>query len=333
MGKYEVNKRIDWVDFLKGLGILLVLLGHFTEPFIGEYKILKVLFVFIYSFHMPLFCLLSGLVIKRIKLDKIKKYILIYLFSQVIYAIFRILFLNYNFSLKSFIIGILFPFWHLWYLEALIIWNISLILIQKMNINKFVAFILSIILSLVSGYIAVPLSLQRSISFYPFFLFGYLYKDFILRKVDNRNNKILFVNTFIIALIFLLKVYFLDSINLESLFEYASYKVGNYSIEDRLIFTILGLYLSYAISLLAAIHRSKKITRLSEYSFSIYIFHALVFFTLKQLNVHQYILDTNNLMITVLYILICIISCVFIFSNHIFNNLLNKIGTIFFLKN
>ena len=39
-------KRIEWIDIARGIGIILVILGH-----IGIGKIGK----FIYSFHIPLF--------------------------------------------------------------------------------------------------------------------------------------------------------------------------------------------------------------------------------------------------------------------------------------
>jgi len=47
------NNRMYWVDNAKGIGILLVLLGHTPLPV--EYKL------FIYAFHMPLFFFLAGL--------------------------------------------------------------------------------------------------------------------------------------------------------------------------------------------------------------------------------------------------------------------------------
>jgi fucose 4-O-acetylase-like acetyltransferase len=57
----EKDKRIEWVDTAKGIGILLVILGHtILLPFIS---------VPIYAFHMPLFFLLSGLFIKANKYE------------------------------------------------------------------------------------------------------------------------------------------------------------------------------------------------------------------------------------------------------------------------
>jgi fucose 4-O-acetylase-like acetyltransferase len=53
----EINKcttRVGWIDFCKGIGIFLVVLGHILRDVIAV--------DYIYSFHMPLFFFLSGLV-------------------------------------------------------------------------------------------------------------------------------------------------------------------------------------------------------------------------------------------------------------------------------
>lgn len=46
-------KRIDWIDVAKGIGIILMVMGHTSMP--------DAINRWIYSFHMPLFFLLSGL--------------------------------------------------------------------------------------------------------------------------------------------------------------------------------------------------------------------------------------------------------------------------------
>lgn len=48
------NARIPWIDTAKGIGIVLVILGH-------TYSIPHWIYCLIYGFHMPLFFLLSGL--------------------------------------------------------------------------------------------------------------------------------------------------------------------------------------------------------------------------------------------------------------------------------
>lgn len=53
-----MEKRIPWIDFCKGIGIYLVVFGHFLPTGTP----LKVI---IYSFHVPLFFILSGYLLKE----------------------------------------------------------------------------------------------------------------------------------------------------------------------------------------------------------------------------------------------------------------------------
>jgi fucose 4-O-acetylase-like acetyltransferase len=61
--------RLDWVDHAKGLGILLVVYGHVQRGVVnaglGEGPLLAWVDYAIYTFHMPLFFLLSGLFLGR----------------------------------------------------------------------------------------------------------------------------------------------------------------------------------------------------------------------------------------------------------------------------
>lgn len=80
--------RVDEIDIAKGLGILLVIVGHLLPEDSWARQI-------IYSFHMPLFMILSGMVISDKKESKlsnnIKKesnLIIAYLFWSVFYILF-----------------------------------------------------------------------------------------------------------------------------------------------------------------------------------------------------------------------------------------------------
>lgn len=54
-------ERLDFIDYAKGIAILLVVIGHLLQyNFVGTPA--KELFDVIYSFHMPLFMFLSGYV-------------------------------------------------------------------------------------------------------------------------------------------------------------------------------------------------------------------------------------------------------------------------------
>lgn len=51
------NKRIQYIDIAKTLGIIFVIAGHVVS---SDTEIKKV----IYSFHMPLFFMLSGMLVE-----------------------------------------------------------------------------------------------------------------------------------------------------------------------------------------------------------------------------------------------------------------------------
>lgn len=55
--EYSEKKRIAWIDISKGIAILCTIVGHC----IGKNKI----GIFIFSFHMPLFFVLSGYTLKK----------------------------------------------------------------------------------------------------------------------------------------------------------------------------------------------------------------------------------------------------------------------------
>ena len=49
------NKRVTYIDIAKGLAILCVIIGHTTQ-----YIDIGIINPFVFSFHMPLFFVLSG---------------------------------------------------------------------------------------------------------------------------------------------------------------------------------------------------------------------------------------------------------------------------------
>lgn len=50
------TSRLSWLDIMKGIGIILVV-GHISSN--------KIIFNWLYSFHMPLFFFAAGWYIKR----------------------------------------------------------------------------------------------------------------------------------------------------------------------------------------------------------------------------------------------------------------------------
>jgi acyltransferase len=84
------KQRINWVDIAKGLGIILVVVGHTKFGYVD----------FIYSFHMPLFFIISGLLFTSSKCrvsfkdflaDRFKRLIIPYFASCIFFYTFWVL--------------------------------------------------------------------------------------------------------------------------------------------------------------------------------------------------------------------------------------------------
>ena len=94
------NKRIDWIDIVKGIGILLVILGHAPRDIMREkFFIIDFFYQIIYSFHMGLFFSISGCIYVYTKKSNQSIYLFMkklffkliipwFIYSMIIYLIF-----------------------------------------------------------------------------------------------------------------------------------------------------------------------------------------------------------------------------------------------------
>lgn len=71
-----MNDRVEWIDTAKGIGIILVVLGHIW--------LTRESYHYIYSLHMPLFFFLSGYLVNFAKYDRFRQFIMAKLSSLVI---------------------------------------------------------------------------------------------------------------------------------------------------------------------------------------------------------------------------------------------------------
>jgi fucose 4-O-acetylase-like acetyltransferase len=68
--RFEDQTHVDWIDYAKGLGIFLVVLGHVLSGLresgiIGNSGAYQLTMSAFYAFHMPLFFFVSGLFVRR----------------------------------------------------------------------------------------------------------------------------------------------------------------------------------------------------------------------------------------------------------------------------
>lgn len=194
------KKRLLWADALKGVLILLVVLGHSIQNTIGDDCYTNHMWNFIYSFHMPAFMAVSGYLSFRVK-DKVggaKLYSTIWRrFKQlvipfVLWTVFLLLY-NNSFTIESIVEYILYPDKGLWFLWVLFIINvifvISDLLSEKTKIKQEIV-MLSICVVLAITMVMFELrvfSFQFIAYYFMFYVVGYyLHKYYDRLKTDNR---------------------------------------------------------------------------------------------------------------------------------------------------
>lgn len=187
------KERERWIDGVKGIAIILVVLGHVLDGYIGanmyadSQNILKNLSYIIKIFHMPLFIIISGYLYEKYVLyssninKKIANFMLMYFIWNFIWWVFKLSFSRYTISDISYFDLIKVPikamgvYWYLYVLSALY-WIMSKTKINSDNYK--VAFIISLILAMVYrisllSYIGDNVvTIVKILYYFVFFLYG-----------------------------------------------------------------------------------------------------------------------------------------------------------------
>ena len=192
------RKRNYSLDIFKGVLIFLVVFGHFLLPVKErEYTLFNKLFFFIYSFHMPAFIFLSGYFYynswkrKGTKLKSVIPLIMLFLMMKILLHISDMLFYGDRNIIPDFLHESSTP----WYISALIFFRLSLYpleLFLKLNKKKLtydavIIYVTALIIFFtffsmlnMNWQVRIDdfLSLDRVVSFAPYFYIGILYKKY-----------------------------------------------------------------------------------------------------------------------------------------------------------
>lgn len=278
------SKREYLFDNLKGMLIILVVLGHFIERYISKDEKLRYIYEFIYIFHMPLFIFISGYFSKKtseIRKKSISNLLIPYLILNVLYYTY-IYIIEGNHKINLFN-----PGFTLWYLLSLFFWRFFLKDIIKIN-NKVLIIVLSISLGLAVGLIENNeyfLSFARTISFLPYFILGYFCFRENIKEIRGRSRTISIV---LICLIGILIPVVIEKYNipykvLHLVCGYKKCSFGNiaYGILFRLCIYILSFIMSCSF---INIMTSKKciLSRIGAKSMYIYAGHIYFIFAFKR---------------------------------------------------
>lgn len=266
------KKRIEWVDFFKGILICLVVIGHATGRFNG----------YIYQFHVGAFFMISGFTTKREEGNSIKKIILRF-YSLILplivsflillpivkllheFKIYDLLF-NYNFigvkkALSQFFLyGNNYINWlgAIWFLPVLFgITVLDEVLIQ-FNMSKTQYFFISLLIYLFGfvlvhtgfhGYNCITVVFPLVFTCYGFFAIGNLFKS-ISDSEFLKSKKTLFV----IVILNCCLMYFFKKIR-PTVMDIVSYKMPSEFVTMLLVTN--GFMLLYAVSNIFFILKNK----------------------------------------------------------------------------
>ncbi|MGA9187382.1 MAG: acyltransferase family protein [Methanosarcina sp.] len=198
----NTNQRDPFLDIIKGITIFLVVFGHCiqygsgTEFLSNGSFFYNVIFKIIYSFHMPLFMLVSGyLFYYSIKKHSIKEL----LFSRItllivpifawngLYYIAHWLFNINNITISTEMISYLkSSFTVIWFLWAIFYCSMAVIIVNKFFKDNIIIYILGFVATFI---IPDSLGLNLYKFMYPYFVTAYLYN----KNQNVINNKLLLV--------------------------------------------------------------------------------------------------------------------------------------------
>ncbi|MCC5420931.1 acyltransferase family protein [Clostridium perfringens] len=254
MNYLKTQNRNYLIDNSKGLLIFLVVLGHSLEFIRKDYEVARLLYVFIYEFHMPVFVFISGYLSKNVEKGRrnaVRNFLTPFLLFNIIWNLITLvgpLFLRGEFtelpSEQAF--SFFTPGWALWYIFAMFLWKILLPDLLKFK-NIFILSVIAGIFVKLSGEFGSYMALSRTITFAPFFLAGYYSSEEKLKRFRkftrfNILNKVPSILILIIGV--LIALIFVNYSNIADEFFWADRSYSNFNIE---IFTGILLYIAVYI--------------------------------------------------------------------------------------
>ncbi len=218
-------KRFFYIDFLKAIGIILVVFGH-------VYQVHDNFYYFIYSFHMPLFFLLSGVFfkygisVKELLKKRISSMIIPYLFFYITTYLYWLL-IERNMRAESG--GVSAEWWKpiiglfiespdhnfmahnnpLWFIPSLFSIEIMACYLVR-NTKRSKLYIVSLLLLLFSTWwptfhITLPFGLVMACCCFTFFILGHEIQFINNVKQLSKKKVILYSTTFLVIFIYINK--------------------------------------------------------------------------------------------------------------------------------
>ncbi len=305
-----MKKRNYKIDNIKFILIFLVVLGHSLYSYKGpNSKIATDIVYFIYSFHMPIFCFISGMMTKK-ELNKEQIFKLFGLF-----VIMNTSFYIYDFIKSGNVALPLFKY-SSWYLFYLLLYRWLYSKIKK----KKVWMLLAALTGLLIGFIPYEdnvIFIYRGIYYLAFFMLGGLWEfkniDMIIKVLKDKKVGISIVSIILI----ILTIYVIHTNNFTLNYFTISYYRNMMEFIYRILFLISSLFIIMCLLIYVPDKKWLFFNRMGEMSLSIYFFHRI--FTLI---FSDYFVENDYFII--MSIIFSILLC-FIFSSKIFEIIIKGI--------
>ncbi|MGV8981457.1 acyltransferase family protein [Clostridium sp.] len=337
--KVDGEGRIFFWDNLKILLIILVVVGHSVDFYTSTSRMMRDIYIFIYTFHMPLFIFVSGYFSKRVvegkhlSIEKVFSFLILYLLMKFSFFILtKYMFGNSEVDFK-FLVESGVP----WYLLAMSVWFCFTYILK--DIKPVFVIVFSILIGIVVGYYKLVsvkdlFSLSRILVFFPYFIAGYYFKQNHLIKIL-KCSWLKWVSLISIAILFIIILLYGQEIYLLRGFltgrnSYLSLNRPLHGGFYRLMFYGLSTIISLAIIYITP--KGKLfITKFGTRTLQVYFIHHLVLSTYHHYRLNNYIIKVFPNNWEIIYLLLAV-GLALVLSLKIFEYPFTKIMNIKFKK-
>ncbi len=309
------RERSSYLDNVKSVLIFFVVIGHFAEVAVSHSDIFKAIFLWLYSFHMPLFIFITGYLSKNSVTDKDRvfkrafEYFTLYFFMKIL------MFFTRYFAEGNKTFYILKESSVPWYLLAIAIMCVASYFLR--SLNKSAVLILSVLLALFAGYDKTTgdfLVLSRTLVFFPFFQLGLMCDEKHLNRIANNKKiaiagAIIIIATLLLTIIYVDEAYFLRPLlTARNAYKTLADGLTMFGPLLRLFIYAVGIVLS--ISFLAIIPKRNLgyFSTIGKRTLQIYFYHRPVLWIITGLGVDAWLQNTLGSFIgNVLWLIISVL--------------------------
>ncbi len=308
------TERNAYWDNIKATLMLLVVVGHFIIPVQNTENGARLIFLWIYLFHMPAFVFVSGYFSKGYARrntgnpDKLVGFLILYLIFQ-----FLIWVVNCGFSGKFSSFPLFSAGTAPWYMLCMFFWY--LVIPYYVSVGKYAGLMAAVIMGLLIGTdhaAGTFLSISRCVVFFPFFVAGFYYdKTDAGIKNNIRRVKKGLSTVFLIGTFFVLRgVESKITPFLAVIYADKSYNTMNISNQAGIVYRLIWYIICclFIVALLIIVPERKLFfTVIGQRTMGIYIVHRLLRDVFKHIGVYNHLGSGKLLLVQIVVISVCVL--------------------------